>query len=168
MLTITDPASPADYDAIRALCWEYRDFLLTLGGADAEIVRTFYPEETYARVMARLETDHAAPAGGAKLVRLDGATVGCGMFHRLAPDAAEIKRVYLRDSARGRGAGRALMEALVAQCRADGYARILMDTGLPLTAARDLYLSMGFRLRDPYQEIPDTARERLLFFEMQL
>jgi GNAT superfamily N-acetyltransferase len=76
--------------------------------------------------------------------------------------------VFVRDEARGIGAGRALIQALIDQCREDGFERILMDTGTPLKAAQNLYLSMGFRLRGPYQKMPDIAKDRAIFFEMDL
>ncbi|MEX5729562.1 ribosomal protein S18 acetylase RimI-like enzyme [Rhodovulum iodosum] len=168
MLKIKDAETAAEFDDVRLLCWEYRDFLLRLGPADADIVRAFYPKDKYASIMERLEQEHAPPAGALKLALKDGAPVGCGMYHTLMPGTAEIKRVYVRENARGLGAGRELMLALVAQCRASGFSRIFMDTGVPLEAAQRLYLSMGFKLRGPYQEIPESVRDRLIFFEMYL
>jgi ribosomal protein S18 acetylase RimI-like enzyme len=168
VLTIATPESEADLDAVRALCREYRLMLLDLGPTERRIVETFYPEGKYEAMLARLGKLHSPPRGGLRLVRLSGEAVGCGMFHALAPGDAEIKRVYLSPAARGRGAGRALMEALVAQCRADGYRRILMDTGKPLRAAQALYDAMGFRRRGPYAEIPEFALPHMVFYEMAL
>ena len=168
MLEIIDPKTPDALDAVRGLCWDYLEFLKSLGGTDAQIVTLAYPQEKYSRLMDNLAEEHAPPAGGIRLALLDGAPVGCGMFHSLAPDTAEIKRVYVAPEARGSGAGRALMVALMEACRAQGFARILMDTGRPLVAAQALYLSLGFQERGPYQDVPDFARDGLLFFEMAL
>ncbi|MGV6848131.1 MAG: GNAT family N-acetyltransferase [Marinibacterium sp.] len=168
MLTITEPRGAEDLDAVRALCWDYRDFLKGLGGQDAEIVTYAYPPEKYAALMDNLETTHAPPSGGIRLARLDGAAVGCGMFHTLSPGTAEIKRVYVAPHARGTGAGRAIMTTLIDACRHQGFQRILMDTGQPLKAAQQLYLSLGFQLRGAYWDVPDFARGRLVFFEMAL
>lgn len=167
-LEIVTPTSPEHFDAVRALCWEYLEFLLTLGPEDTAVVRLAYPREKYARVLDALETDHMPPRGALRLALLNGEPVGCGMSHRLFPDTAEFKRIYVRDSARGCGAGRAIVMALLEQARQDGLARVLMDTGKALTAAQALYLSMGFALRGPYQEVPDIARDRLVYFEMVL
>ena len=90
------------------------------------------------------------------------------MFHALEPGVAEIKRVFVNDKARGTGAGCAIMLALIEQCRDDGYGYIRMDTGKPLEAATRLYLSLGFKLRDAYSDIPEVAKDHLLFFEMAL
>ncbi len=168
MLEIVEPKSPKQFDAVRELCWEYRDFLIDLGGENARAVSIAYPEDKYARLMNTLEQHHAPPQGGVRLALLDDKPVGCGMFQNLLPDTAEIKRVYVRDTARGTGAGRAIMEALVSDCRDRGYARILMDTGKVLTAARGLYNSMGFVEREPYHDLHLSAGDLLVYFEMEL
>ncbi|OWU78066.1 acetyltransferase [Marinibacterium profundimaris] len=167
-MTIEDPQGPEALDAVRALCWDYLDVLRGLGGIDAEIVTQAYPPEKYAAIMENLALEHAPPAGGIRLARLNGRPVGCGMFHTLAPGTAEIKRVYVAPAARGTGAGRALMEELIATCRASGFERILMDTGRPLVAAQRLYDALGFRRRGPYQEMPGWVRDNLIYFEMEL
>jgi GNAT superfamily N-acetyltransferase len=168
MLRIIDAESPEDFDEVRRLCWEYRDFLLTLGPIDTAIVRTFYPEDKYTVLMDSLEQEHARPHGAIKLALNDDRPIGCGMYHTLEPQTAEIKRVYIRETARGLGAGRELMLSLIDQCRDDGFTRILMDTGVPLRAAQKLYHSLGFRERGPYHDVPEQARGRLIFFEMDL
>ncbi|MFD3189697.1 GNAT family N-acetyltransferase [Sedimentitalea sp. HM32M-2] len=168
MTEIVDAQTPEHLAAVRHLCWEYRDFLRGLGPLDAQIVDLFYPKDKYARLMDRLAAEHAPPGGAIRLAMQEGVPVGCGMFHTLAPGTAEIKRVYVTQAARGTGAGRALMQALIAQCRRVGFARILMDTSKPLTAAQALYVDLGFRPRGPYQPVPEPARDRLLFFEMAL
>lgn len=167
-LEIRAPESAADFDSIRALCWEYRAYLLTLPPAAQAIVRKVYARDRYAAILDRIEVIHAPPDGVIRIALLAGAPVGCGMAHRLSPDTAEIKRVFVRDVARGKGAGYAMMQSLIAGCRDQGFRRILMDTGNELKAAKSLYLSMGFRLRGPYQKMPPEAEGHLLFFEMDL
>ena len=168
MIEVVEATTPAQFDTIREMCWEYRDFLMSMGQDYVAIIESFYPTPRYAALVDELDVLHARPNGSIKLVLHDGAPIGCGMCHRLEPGTYEIKRVYIRESARGLGAGRAIMEALVAQIRADGFTRILMDTGLPQVAAQKLYLSMGFRLRGPYQEMPPITEGKMVFFEMDL
>jgi GNAT superfamily N-acetyltransferase len=167
-IEIRAPQTADEVDALRQLCWDYRTFLLNLSPFDAEIIQLFYPEDKYAALMAQVETEHALPDGFLRLAFKDGSAVGCAMVHTLAPGTAEIKRVFVSDPARGTGAGRALMQDLVAECRAMGFQRILMDTSKPLKAAQSLYLSLGFSARGPYQPIPEMAKDHLLFFEMEL
>lgn len=168
MLDIISPSTPDQLDAVRRLCWDYRDFLLALGPESQKITDTFYPVSKYTRLMDGLVQAHASPGGAIRLALKGGEPVGCGMFHTLEPGVAEIKRVYVSDAARGTGAGRAIMQSLIDQCRVERFDLIRMDTGKPLEAATGLYLSMGFELRGPYYDVPDLAAEHLLFFEMRL
>ncbi len=168
MLAIIEPETPQQFDDVRQLCWEYRDFLIGLGGKSAQVCLRAYPHDQYDALMQTLETYHARPDGGLRLAIFRGEPVGCGMFQKFEPDTAEIKRVFVREAARGTGAGRGIMNALIRDCRDRGYDRILMDTGKILTAARGLYSSLGFAQRGPYQEFHKNAFNLLTYFEMDL
>jgi len=168
MIRIVKPRNDADIDAIRQLCWDYRTHLISIGGLQAEIIQAFYPQDKYETLMQSLPQVHAEPTGGMRLALRDEMPVGCGMFHEFEPGTAEIKRLFVSDEARGTGAGRALMEHLIDDCRAAGHQRILLDTAKSLTNAAALYDSLGFARRGPYQDIPELARDHLLFFELTL
>ena len=82
---------------------------------------------------------------GAFLVAyLDDVAVGCGALRRLDPATAEIKRMYVDPSVRGRGIGRALVEALEREARLLSVTRIVLETGTRLAPAIKLYEAMGF------------------------
>lgn len=74
-----------------------------------------------------------------------GSVVGCGMLKRLAPDTAELKRLFVTDAARGTGTGRALIEQREAAARDMGLARLVADTLTPNVEMRSLYPKLGFR-----------------------
>ncbi len=76
-----------------------------------------------------------------------------------------MKRLYVRPSGRGTGAGRALVEASIARARELGYATMRLDTLPTMDAARSLYVSLGFRPIDRYN---DNPIEGVLFFELAL
>ncbi|MCV3272324.1 GNAT family N-acetyltransferase [Roseobacter sinensis] len=167
-LHIRPATSPADLDAVRTLCWEYRDYLVSFSPEHRPLMETFYPEEGYARLMHGIAEKHARPRGIILLAELDDRPVGCGMTHALNDEDAEIKRVFVRAEARGTGAGQALSQALVDQARADGYARVFLDTSADFKGAQRLYERLGFQARGPYAELPPDTADKLVFYELKL
>ncbi|WP_050931299.1 GNAT family N-acetyltransferase [Aestuariivita boseongensis] len=167
-MRIAVPQTNAEFDAVRTLCWEYRDYLLTFPSPEVDYVRKAYSETAYTAMMEVLATEHSPPHGGCVLAMQDETPMGCGMFHTLEPGTAELKRIYVRPDARGTGLGRDITQALIDHCRATGFSRILMDTSRRQVPAYRLYLSMGFEERGPYQPIPDEMVEKMYFFEMTL
>src|SRR4029077_6645858 len=91
----------------------------------------------------------APPVGAWVVAYLDGRPVGCGGIKRLDDTSAELKRLYLSASARGRGLGRRLLEELEAHARALGYVVLRLDTGDLQPEALGLFRSAG------YQQIAD-------------
>ena len=100
--------------------------------------------------LARLPAPYEPPAGDILTAWLDSRVVGCVVLARLEVDACEMKRLYVRDEARGLGLGRRLVEAVITRGRELGYARMLLDTAPELAAARGLYAALGFRRIEPY------------------
>jgi len=93
-----------------------------------------------------------ADHGGAFWVALDGAgaLVGtCGLFP-VAPGDYEIRKMYLRASARGLGVGRALLDTCIAWAREQGARRLVLDTFEPMKDAIAFYEKHGF-VRDDAQ-----------------
>lgn len=62
---------------------------------------------------------------------------------RSAADA-EVRALAVAPWAQGRGAGRALMRAVIDQATASGVSRLLLSTQPAMTAAQHLYRSLGF------------------------
>jgi GNAT superfamily N-acetyltransferase len=86
----------------------------------------------------------APPVGAWVVAYLGGDAVGCGGVKRLDGETAEIKRLYLRSSARGLGLGRRLLERLELQARELGYVRVRLDTGDLQPEALGLFRSAGY------------------------
>jgi putative acetyltransferase len=119
----------------------------------------------FAAELADLASIYSPPSGCLLLARSGGVPVGCGAIRRFSADACEMKRLYVRSSARGRSLGRRLAEALAARARQLGYARMLLDTLEEMTAARALYRSLGFREIAPYYRNPSPG---IVYLELDL
>jgi ribosomal protein S18 acetylase RimI-like enzyme len=104
--------------------------------------------------------------------RETGEMLGMVFLRKSGPDAMEIKRLYVVPDGRGTGAGRALVEAAIAEARAAGARSLRLDTTRNLTPAIGLYSRMGFLFRDPYPESDhfddDILRDVLVFMEKAL
>jgi GNAT superfamily N-acetyltransferase len=104
------------------------------------------------------------------LARLDGAAVGCGGV-ALFDGYAEVKRMYTRREARGRGVAKALLRRIEEQARAAGASVLYLETGIHQREAIGLYERMGFEHCDafgPYAAMPAENIETSLFFTKAL
>ena len=131
--------------AAAALFREYADWL----GIDL----SFQGFETELR---DLPGKYAPPAGELLLAHsADGDVLGCVALRPLDGIAVcEMKRLYVRHAARGLGAGRALVTAIIRSAREIGYAEMRLDT-LPMMAeAFALYQRVGFVEIPPYYHNP--------------
>ena len=104
------------------------------------------------------------------LARLDGEAAGCGGV-ALFSDYAEVKRMYSREWARGRGVGKALLARIESDACAAGSRILRLETGTRQTAAIGLYQQCGFQRRGPFGHYADLPQYRIaasLFYEKQL
>lgn len=91
---------------------------------------------------------------GARYVVVEhgGTVVGGGGFARLhgsrVEDATcELRKMYFRPEARGRGLGAALLDRLLQAMRELGYRRCYLETTTQMRAAQKLYRRAGFAER---------------------
>jgi putative acetyltransferase len=133
---IVRDAEPADRDAIRALVTETLaefGFPIEPKGIDADL------EDITASYQDR---------GGTFRVVVDddddATIVGCGGLYPLDASRVELRKMYFRPEARGRGLGRDLLIDLIACAKDSGFERIELETASNLTAAIRLYQGFGF------------------------
>jgi putative acetyltransferase len=143
-LALRQVESPIQIAQARELYLEYADslgFSLCFQSFDQEL--------------ASLPGDYAPPDGRLLLAEYRGQLAGCVALHKLDPEVCEMKRLYLRPQLRGRGVGRALAEAVIAEARVIGYRKMRLDTVEPVMPnAVALYRRLGFREIDPYRANP--------------
>jgi GNAT superfamily N-acetyltransferase len=110
------------------------------------------------------------PDGVLLLAESEGRPAGIGALRRLSEDIAEVKRMYVVPSFRGRHISSAILDRLIAEARAMGATTLRLDTCRFMSDAQRLYRSRGFIERTPYEgtEIPPRLQHHWAFFERSL
>ena len=144
---LISPTRPEDIEAARTLIREYAQ---TLG---VDLCFQNLDEE-----LAQLPGEYAAPRGALYMAVIDGKPAGCVALRPLDaadyPNAAEMKRLYVRNHFRGSGLGRELAQAALDKALEAGYSCVLLDTLDDMEAARSLYEDLGFHEIPPYYHNP--------------
>ncbi|QKW21491.1 GNAT family N-acetyltransferase [Kitasatospora sp. NA04385] len=110
------------------------------------------------------------------LVAVDdaGAVLGCVTFAPggtawadvAGPAEGEIRMLAVGAAARGRGVGRALVEAAIGRSRELGLAGMAFSTRPAMTAAHRIYAALGF-VRSPERDWSPTPGTDLLVYTMR-
>jgi len=147
-------ASPARVEAVRTLMTEY-----------AALPHTTGRWLTMHADLAALPHPFVLPHGAVLLADAGDEWLGCGGLVTLEPGVGEIKRMYVRPTARGRGVGAALLHALLSQAATMALEQVRLDTAPELLEAQALYRRFGFVPIPPYRAglLPDA-----LCFERQV
>ena len=96
-----------------------------------------------------------APPRGALLVAVDGPRhLAMIALRPLDRTIAEMKRLYVRPDARGRGLARQLITRLCDEAKRLDYSEIRLDTLPKMGEAQAIYQAYGFVDIEPYYETP--------------
>ncbi len=147
----------SDIPAIRQLFLEYQD---SLG-----ISLCF---QNFQHELDTLPGYYVAP-GGALFIAIDaaGTPQGCVALRPTEdPSTCEMKRLFVRPTARGTGLGRELLNTILDAARQLGYRTIRLDT-IPgkMDRAIAMYRAAGFRDVPAYYNAPEV---HLLFLALDL
>ncbi|MCJ8324786.1 MAG: GNAT family N-acetyltransferase [Rhizobiales bacterium] len=165
---ITIAKTDADFAVARALGFEWVATQLDDFPDYQHIIdRVFEPVE-YQQTMENLPLIHARPKGAVLLAKLDGEPVGCVMYLELEPGVAEVKRLYVKSSARGHRLGHALLHEMFARMKADHYSSARFSSAKFLTHARALYVSVGFTEIPQPDDLPVFLHDVVYFMQRRL
>ena len=110
----------------------------------SELNRRFEAGWDPSRSISAAEAELRPPAGIFLLASLHGEPIGCVALKFHGKEPAEIKRMWVSDSARGLGIGRRLLNEVEAQAAAHGIATLRLETNRTLQEAINLYRSAGY------------------------
>ncbi|HLE96762.1 MAG TPA: GNAT family N-acetyltransferase [Candidatus Thermoplasmatota archaeon] len=151
---IAPAESPVEYAEATTLVLEY------VGELEDDLAFRHANEE-----LGDLQEEYVAPDGRLLIAWMDGAAVGCAGVRRATTDICELTRHYVRSSARGKGVGRRLVEAAMAEARKLGFRRMRLDVLPTMRPAIAVYRALGFRDAPAHR---DYGKASVLFLEADL
>ena len=137
------PAEAGDIPEVRVMLKEYVDWIgldLAFQEIDAEL--------------DGLPGDYAPPLGALLVASDGGLLVGMIGLRPIDDRICEMKRLFVRPEARGRGLARQLIDSILAQARRLKYQEIRLDTLPMMGDAQNLYVAMGFADIEAYYDTP--------------
>lgn len=109
----------------------------------------------WADEVAAMPGKYVPPTGELLLAKsVGGRALGCVALRPLSDSVCEMKRLWVRDAAKGMGVGKALVSAVIESGRKLGYEAMRLDTLPRMTAALKMYASFGFIEIEPYYKTP--------------
>lgn len=111
-----------------------------------------------------------ATGGRLYIAEVEGKAVGVGGLKLLSAEVGEVKRMFVRPSARGLGAGRAIVEQLIADARALGCEMLYLESASFMHSAHVLYRSVGFEPSESYpgREFEGVEHDISVFMRLDL
>jgi putative acetyltransferase len=133
---------------------------------DATLAQEYLPEQRHGLALEDLFAPHLRFF----IARLDGWAAGCAGV-ALFDSFAELKRMYVRDAARGRGLAQALLAHIESEARANGRTLLRLETGSRQAAALRVYQRAGFvpcAAFGDYAALPPEAIATSVFLEKRI
>jgi putative acetyltransferase len=115
------------------------DIRALIGELDQVLAAEYLPEQRHGLALEALFQPHIRLF----VARLNGAAIGCGGI-ALLDDFAEVKRMYVRETGRGRGVAQALLTRIETEARVAGCVVLRLETGERQAAALRFYARAGF------------------------
>lgn len=122
------------------------DVIDLLRSSDAYMAALYPPESNHL-----VDVDQLTGPDVRFFVARDGnELMGCAALVKRSDDYAEIKRMFVKESKRGAGIGRLLLDAVFTEAAKFEVAFVRLETGVSQPEALGLYRTYGFRERPPF------------------
>jgi GNAT superfamily N-acetyltransferase len=134
-------------------------------GEDFQIGRKLFEEyaallqvdlsfQNFSEELASIDQQYHKPSGGLILAFCEGEPAGCAGVRNLAPETAELKRMFVKDKYRGHKIGVSLLQQTIELSKALNYKKLRLDTLENMIRAQALYHSFGFKEIPSYRFNP--------------
>jgi ribosomal protein S18 acetylase RimI-like enzyme len=154
MITYKISKSESDFANVKDLFLEYKNSL------NLDLCFQKFHEE-----ISDLPSQYSEPGGCVILCYENNVPIGCIALRKFKDDICEMKRLYLRREARGKGIGRIMAEKIIEKAKELGYMKMRLDTLETMKEAIALYKSRGFREITPYRYNPVKG---VIYMELNL
>ena len=154
MISYKISKSQKDFEKAKELFIEYKNSL------NLDLCFQKFHEE-----ISDLPSQYSEPSGCIILCYDNNEPIGCIALRKFEGNTCEMKRLYLRSEARGKGIGRVLANKIIEKAKQFGYKKIRLDTIVTMKEAIVLYKSMGFKVIAPYRFNP---LEGVIYMELEI
>jgi ribosomal protein S18 acetylase RimI-like enzyme len=155
IIKLTEAKSSSDYEIAIKLFKEYASQI----GIDLGF-------QNFNEEIENLESKYSRPKGVIYIAYNDeNSPVGCFGIRAFDSTICELKRMYLKEEARGLGIGKLMMKKSITVAKELGYDKMRLDTLSSMLPAVGLYEKSGFYEIEPYYFNPI---EEAKYFEISL
>jgi len=164
-ITIHEAKGPLEVAAFGGLISEYTAWCRERYKDDPWLVEMAFSHQGLDAELLNLEGLYGPPNGRMLIAEDSRDILGGVAFKRIDADTCEMKRMFVRTIAAGRGLGRRLCQALIDTAARDGYKMMRLDTTRDMVEAIGLYRSFGFEDCPPFVDYPEKMRPMVLFMQ---
>ena len=127
------------------------DFRLLIMQLDKEL------NERYGELMQSTydQHNHIIDIDTVVIAYSNGEAAGCACFKRYDDTSAEIKRMFVKNTERGRGIGYKILSELEFWAKESGFKDTILETGHKQHEAIALYQKLGYALTENYGQYSD-------------
>ena len=166
MVVIVRARTLADFREVHALIAEMGRWDVAqcdaLGLPSSDVLSVYYSEDAKA-----LQAKCTLPNTGMYLACAGTDTLGC-VGYVGEGDVAEIIKFFVRPEARGKGAGRRLIETALETIRQSGFRRVNLVTIAFMEDAIALYRRLGFRECEAFEPAPKGLEAATRYMDMAI
>ena len=155
MINLIEATSLNDYKLAVELFKEYASYI--------KIDLAF---QNFSKEIGNLEAQYSKPKGNIFLAYKDQSNpVGCFGIREFKGETCELKRMYLKNEARGLGIGKLMLKKAIETGKELGYNKMRLDTLSTMQSAIRMYKQAGFYEIPAYRFNP---LEGAKYFEIEL